>query len=68
MSCHKEGITGTHWAMCLCIGASSLGINVLLKFIPESICPTLGDEDPADVQKYQEEYKALRRNRDLSNS
>jgi hypothetical protein len=68
MSCHKEGLTGVHWAICLGIGASSLCINVLLKFISESICPNLGDEDPDEVRKYDEEYKALRRNRDLSNS
>lgn len=68
MSCHKEGLTAIHWAICLSVGVSSLGVNVLLKFVPESICPTLGDEDPEDVKKYFEEYKALRRNRDISNS
>lgn len=68
MSCHKEGITGVHWAICLGIGVSSLCVNVLLKFVPESICPTLGDEDPQDAERHFEEYKALRRNRDISNS
>jgi len=28
----------------------------------------MGDEDPKDVLEYMNEYKALRRNRDLSNS
>lgn len=68
MSCHKEGLTALHWGICLVVGASSLCINLALKRVPESICPSMGDEDPEDVIAYMNEYKALRRNRDLSNS
>jgi len=68
MNCHKYGLTPVQWGMSLGIGASSLIVNFIFKFIPESICPTLGDEDPADVIACMNDYKALRRNRDLSNS
>ena len=43
-------------------------MNVVLKFFPESVCPMLGDEDPADVIQSMNDYKALKRSRDLSNS
>ena len=59
MSCHVEGLTPTQWVICLCIGVSALVVNFILKFVPESIFPTLGDEDPEDVIAAIEDYESL---------
>jgi len=31
-----------------------------LKYIPDHLCPILGDEDPEDVQIAEEDYEILR--------
>jgi hypothetical protein len=40
--------------------------NLLLKFIPDSICPILGSEDPEDEEKAEAEYKKLKKNISVS--
>lgn len=35
-------------------------INLLLKFVPDTCCMTLGDEDPEEVMAAAEDYEELR--------
>lgn len=37
MKCHVDGLTREQWIWCLIIGFSSLPINLILKFVPDSI-------------------------------
>lgn len=39
MKCHVNGLTGIQWAMCILIGMSSILINFIIKFVPDSIWP-----------------------------
>jgi len=61
MKCHVNGLTLQQWIMCLVISLSVFIVNFILKFVPDSICPTLGDEDPEDVKAAAEDYLALRK-------
>jgi hypothetical protein len=66
---HSEGITLDQWVWCLAFGCSSLIWNAVLKKVPESICPVLGDEDLKDVEAASADYKNLRKSiRDFSGS
>lgn len=47
-------------------GFATFFINFGLKFLPDSICPVLGSEDPEDEKKAEEEYKKLKRNISVS--
>jgi Ca2+ transporting ATPase len=58
---HAEGITLEQWVWCLAFGFSSLIWNAVLKKVPESICPVLGDEDLKDVEAASADYKQLRK-------
>lgn len=49
MKVHVAGLTGEQWGLCLGVGALTLIWNFVLKFIPDRICPTLGDETDEDV-------------------
>ncbi len=60
------GLNWKQWLISVFVGSSSLLVNFLLKLIPESICPVLGDENPDDVEKAHKEYHHLRKTRDLS--
>ena len=59
MSCHVNGLTATQWGICLGVGASALLVNIVLKFVPDSLFPTLGDEAPEDVEAALEDYESL---------
>ena len=60
VSVHKNGLTGTQWAYCLLIALVTFPINLFLKYVPDTMCLTLGDEDPADVRAAEEDYEVLR--------
>lgn len=60
MSVHENGLTGTQWAYCLLISLVTFPINLLLKFIPDTLCPVLGDENPEDVILAEKDYEFLR--------
>ena len=47
---HLDGLNGTQWIICLVVSVTCLFWNFILKFVPDHICPTLGDEDPVDVE------------------
>lgn len=57
---HINGLTGTQWAYCLLIALVTFPINLFLKFVPDAMCPMLGDEDPEDVKIAAEDYEMLR--------
>ena len=60
MSVHEKGLTATQWIYSLVIALVTFPINIGLKFVPDHICPVLGDEDPADVELAQKDYEFLR--------
>lgn len=60
MQVHNNGLTGTQWLYCLLISLVTFPINLLLKYVPETLCPLLGDEDPEDVRLAEEDYEILR--------
>ena len=33
---------------------------MFLKYIPDTMCPMLGDEDPADIEAAEADYEALK--------
>ena len=45
MKCHVAGLTSQQWIWCLLIGSLALPINFVLKFVPDSIAFTMGDEE-----------------------
>lgn len=61
MSVHVNGLTGTQWLYCMLIALVTFPINLLLKFIPDTMCPMLGDEDPADVTASAADYAVLKK-------
>lgn len=60
LSVHVNGLTGTQWVICMVISLVTFPINLFLKFIPDTMCPVLGDEDPADVLAAATDYEVLR--------
>lgn len=61
MKCHIAGLTGEQWIWCLVIGFMALPINLLLKFIPDTVAFQMGDEDPEDVEAAANDYEELRK-------
>ena len=66
---HLDGLNVTQWVICLVLSITCLFWNVVLKFVPDTICPTLGDENPEDVEDAKADYAKIQavasRNRDL---
>lgn len=60
MSVHVKGLTGVQWLYCLLIALVTFPINLLLKFIPDTWCLVLGEEDPEDVKSAAMDYEILR--------
>ena len=60
VSVHVNGLTSVQWGWCLIIALCTFPINLGLKFCPDHICPTLGDEDEADVVEAKEQYVILK--------
>lgn len=58
---HDDGITLDQWYWCVGFGFTSLIWNAILKKVPESICPVLGDENKSDVEAAEADYKVLRK-------
>lgn len=57
---HVNGLTGLQWIYCIVISLVTFPINLFLKFVPDTMCPVLGDEDPADVEEAAKDYEVLR--------
>jgi len=68
MKVHVNGLTSSQWLITVAVASASLVINFFMKFLPDTLCPTLGDEDPADVEMAKKDYINLRKTRELSNS
>ena len=56
---HKDGLNITQWVLCLWVAATSLIWNLILKYVPDRIAPTLGEEDPEDVQNAKDDYEKI---------
>lgn len=60
VSVHINGLTSTQWIYSIVISLITFPINLFLKFVPDGMCPILGDEDPAEVEAAANDYKILR--------
>ena len=60
MKVHIAGLTRNQWIICLVVGWTSLLWNFVLKFVPDHICPILGDESEEDVRAAKVDYETLR--------
>lgn len=56
MKVHLNGLTTMQWVMSCALGAASLLINLILKFVPEKFFPTMGDEDQASIDAAKKDY------------
>jgi Ca2+-transporting ATPase len=59
MKVHLDGLKMDQWGLCIWVAATSLIWNFVLKFVPDRICPTLGEEDPDDVQAAKDDYAKI---------
>lgn len=59
VSVHLNGLTSLQWVYCIVISLVTFPINLVLKWFPDSMCPTLGDEDPAEVEAAAKDYEEL---------
>lgn len=60
VSVHINGLTSLQWVYSIVISFVTFPINLLLKFVPDTMCPVLGDEDPKDVEEAAKDYDILR--------
>jgi Ca2+ transporting ATPase len=60
MKVHIAGLTPMQWLICVVLGSISLIWNFILKFVPDRICPTLGDETEEDMREAAQDYSTLR--------
>lgn len=58
-SVHIEGCDTNHWIISVVCGLATFPINFILKFMPDTFCPILGEEPKEDVEAAQNEYKEL---------
>lgn len=61
MKVHVAGLTMTQWIICVVVGFISLPMNLLLKFVPDTIAFQMGDENEDDVRIAKEDYATLRK-------
>jgi len=46
---------------CMLISLVTFPINLILKFVPDELCPMLGEEDPEDIKASEEDYAHLKK-------
>jgi len=63
---HVNGLTMTQWIFSIVISSTVLIFNFVLKLLPDTIAPTMGDENPDDVEAAKREYMNLRKTREHS--
>jgi len=63
-----NGLTTDQWIYSFVISVFTLLINLILKFVPDSMAPTLGDEDPEEIEEAKRDYINLRKTREKSSS
>jgi len=61
MKCHVAGLTTEQWIWCLIIGFLALPVNFMLKFVPDKIAFTMGDEEQEDVDAAANDYEELKK-------
>merc|ERR1719498_312437 len=59
MKVHIAGLTGPQWGISVAVGCTSLIMNLILKFVPDRICFTMGEEEPEDVEAAKRDYDNL---------
>jgi Ca2+-transporting ATPase len=59
MSVHVNGLTAIQWIYCLVIALVTFPINIILKFVPDTMCPVLGEEEEEDIKIADAQYKEL---------
>jgi len=42
--CNKDGLDGMQWLMAIIVGFTSIIINFFLKFLPDGLCPMIGQD------------------------
>lgn len=60
MKVHITGLTMTQWIICTIVGSLSLVMNAVLKCVPESLFPQMGDETEEEVRISALDYQTLR--------
>jgi hypothetical protein len=60
MKVHITGLTYEQWLICLIVSFTSLIWNAILKKVPDSIFPKLGDETEEEVRESMLDYSTLR--------
>jgi len=71
MKVHIDGLSFIQWVITVGVSLFSFLINICLKFVPDHIWPTMGDEDEVDVADAKKDYANLlkfRKSKDLSSS
>jgi len=61
MKVHVNGLTTTQWIICVVVGFVSIPMNLILKYVPDTIAFKMGDEDEDDVRIAKEDYATLRK-------
>jgi Ca2+ transporting ATPase len=46
--CCLDGLTREQWLLATCVGLSTLAVNFVLKFIPDGLCPSIGNFSAAN--------------------
>lgn len=49
--CSPDGLDGPQWGIAIGVGLSSFIINVILKLVPDWLCPKLGQDTVDDDRK-----------------
>jgi len=60
MKVHIAGLTGAQWGLCMGVGFLTLIWNMVLKLVPDRICPMLGEESEDEIREAYEDYLHLR--------
>lgn len=51
MVCNIEGLALIQWGIAFVVGISTLLVNLMLKFVPDGICPKLGKDSVDDRRR-----------------
>jgi hypothetical protein len=60
MKVHIAGLTPDQWVISVIVGFTSLIVNLILKFVPDRFCFTMGDEEDEDVENAKADYATLK--------
>lgn len=55
--CCKQGLTWQQWLIAFAVGQSSIWVNIVLKVIPDWLCPKLGQDSVDDRRRAKSKEK-----------